>query len=51
MNNLKTDECEMIADEIMNKLHKICNQNKIPIESLLSIGVDIFTDTVKNSGQ
>ena len=49
MNSIKKDECEMIADEIMNKLHKISNQKKISIESLLSIGVDIFTDTIKNS--
>lgn len=49
MSNIKKDECEMIADEIMEKLHKISSQKKIPIESLISIGVDIFTNTVKDS--
>ena len=48
MKKLKKDECEMIADEIIIKLHKVCNQNKIPIETLISIGVNILTDTIEN---
>lgn len=49
LNCHEKDECELIADEIMQKLHKVCNQRKIPIETLIGIGIDIFTDTIKNS--
>lgn len=43
------DECEKIADEIMKKLSKVCNNDKKQINKLLSIGIDIFTDSIKNS--
>lgn len=48
--NCKTkDECEIIADEIMGKLKKVCINNNITIENLLSVGINIFADTIKNS--
>lgn len=51
MNEIKNkDECEIIADEIMKKLHRICEIHNLDIESLLDIGIDIFTNTIKNSG-
>lgn len=43
------DECERIADEIMTKLCKVCNNNQKQINELLDIGINIFTDSIKNS--
>lgn len=43
------DECERIADEIMTKLCKVCNNNQNKIEELLNVGIDIFTNSIKNS--
>lgn len=49
LNCCQKDECEIIADEIMAKLHNVCNRTQTPIEELIGIGIDIFTDTIKNS--
>lgn len=47
--NYEKDECERIADEIMIKLCKICNNNQNKVDELLNIGINIFTDSIKNS--
>lgn len=42
-----SDECERIADEIMTKLCKVCNNNQDQIKELLNIGIEIFAKSVK----
>lgn len=49
VNSNEKDECERIADEIMMKLCKVCNNNQNQINELLDIGINIFTDSIKNS--
>lgn len=36
------DECEIIANSIMQKLNRTSEKSGIPIETLLYIGLDIF---------
>lgn len=48
-NRFEKDECERIADEIMIKLCKVCNNNQTQIDELLGIGINIFTNSIKNT--
>lgn len=36
------NECEIIANAIMQKLNKTSEKSGIPVEALLHIGLDIF---------
>lgn len=36
------DECEIIANSIMQKLNRTSEKSGIPVETLLHIGLDIF---------
>lgn len=36
------NECEIIANEIMQKLHSVSNKNDIPVDVLLNAGINLF---------
>lgn len=36
------DDCLVIANEIMQKLHKVSKENDVPVNVLVNVGFDIF---------
>ena len=42
-----SDECKKIADEIIAKLFKVCNNNQSQVDKLLNIGVEMFAKSIQ----